>query len=417
MSEPNIFDSFPLQTKQSIIVDPKYLDTKFVPDELPHRAEQIKDLVELIGPALPGQPIQSISIYGPTGTGKTAVITYVGREFKRKVAAMGKCIPWVSINCFENTSEYSVIRKFCCELEQFNAEIVIPPVTGYSMPQMITTLGRNLENFRSPAILVLDEIDRLFLKKDDGNSVLYTVSELPVHVISITNDIDFEKRLDPRVISRLDYAHSRIFQSYNATDLTDILSKRAEHAFKPKSVDSGVIQYCAALVTQKGGDARVAINLLRFAAQEADRSEANKILRKHVEDAVNCMQADITAQTISYLNLQQSILLLAVMNTLPYENYGAPKTGTVYKTYETICMRNGLHPLTQRRMKDYLDTLVREKLILMQSKSFGRGGGRTSLIRLCVPQEEVIDGLKKKINEFPELEKIIERATELPRRF
>lgn len=43
MSEPNIFDSFPLPAKQSIIVYPKYLDTKFVPDELPHRTEQIRE--------------------------------------------------------------------------------------------------------------------------------------------------------------------------------------------------------------------------------------------------------------------------------------------------------------------------------------------------------------------------------------
>jgi len=406
MSEPNIFDNIHSSAKQSIIIDAKYLDTKFVPDELPHREEQIKDLVGLITPVLRDQPIQPITIFGPPGAGKTAAITCIGKEFKRKVAALGKRIPWANINCYGNTSEYSIIRRFCCELEQSNKNVVIPPETGYSITQMYTTLERNLENFKT-SVLVLDEIDQIFSKKRDGNSTLYRLSSMPIYIISITNDPSFREFLDPRVRSRNNFANSRIFPSYNAKELADILSKRAEHAFRPDSVDSGAMQYCAALAAQKGGDARIAIDLLRFAAQEADREDSSTISEKHVKHAMESLEVSIVAQAIDQLDITQSVLLLAVMDTQPYQNYGAAKTGDVYETYTNICWQNKERPLTQRMIVTHLNTLEKYHLISMRAKSFGRGGGRTSLIKLTIPNKTVIEGLESKIREYPELKDVI----------
>ena len=412
MSEPNIFDRIPSQAKQSIIIDAKYLDTKFVPDELPHRKEQINDLVGLIAPVLKGQTIQPITIYGPPGAGKTAAITCIGKEFKRKVAALGKQIPWANINCYGNTSEYSIIRRFCCELEQSNKNIVIPPETGYSITQVYATLERNLENFKSPAILVLDEIDQIFSKKRDGNSTLYRLSSMPIHIISITNEPSFREFLDPRTRSRNNFANSRIFPSYNAKELADILSKRAEHAFRPDSVDSGAMQYCAALAAQKGGDARIAIDLLRFAAQEADREDSSTILEKHVKCAMESLEVSMVAQAIDQLDITQSVLLLAIMDTQPYQNYGAARTGDVYETYANICWRNKERPLTQRMIVTHLNTLEKYHLISMRAKSFGRGGGRTSLIKLTIPNKTVIESLENKIRDYPELKDVIKPYVE-----
>jgi cell division control protein 6 len=410
MSEPNIFDKVPSPARQCIIVDAKYLDTRFVPDELPHREEQIKDLVGLITPVLKGQSIQPITVYGPPGTGKSAAITYIGREFERKVASTGKNIPWTNINCYENTSEYSIIRRFCSELEHLNKSAVVPPATGYSMPQMYVALEKNLGNFKT-AVLVLDEIDQIFSKKMDGNSVLYRLSGLPVHVIAITNDPSWKEFLEPRVKSRINFSNSRIFQSYNAKELADILSQRADHAFRPDSVDSGAMKYCAALAAQKGGDARIAIDLLRFAAQEADRNGANKILEAHVKSAVDCLEASMAAQAIDLLDMTQSVLLLAVMDAPPYQNYGAARTGDVYEVYKNICWQNKISPLTQRSVITHLNVLDRYHLISMHVKSFGRGGGRTSLIRPTIAHKTAIEGLENKIHEFPELRNIINRAT------
>ena len=416
MSEPNIFDKVPSPARQAIIVDAKYLDTRFVPDELPHRKEQINDLVGLITPVLKGQPIQPITVYGPPGSGKTAAITYIGREFKRKVASTGKTISWTSINCYENTSEYAIIRRLCSELEQLNKSAVIPPATGYSMPRLYLALEKNLENFKT-SVLVLDEIDQIFSRQMDGNSMLYRLSGLPVHLISITNDPSFKEFLDPRVKSRINFANSRIFQSYDAKELADILSKRAEHAFRPDSVDQNAIRYCAALAAQKGGDARMAIDLLRFAAQEADREEANEISEKLVKSAVDSLVASAAAQAIDQLDLTQAILFLAVMNTSPYLNYGAARTGDVFEVYANICLQNNLPHLTKRSINTQLNALDKYHLISMRIRSFGRGGGRTSLITPTIAHEAAIEGLENKIHEFPELRNVISRTTGRSDRF
>jgi hypothetical protein len=55
--------------------------------------------------------------------------------------------------------------------------------------------------------------------------------------------------------------------------------------------------------------------------------------------------------------------------------------------------------------------LDRYHLISMHIKSFGRGGGRTSLTKPTITFDTAIAGLKNKIHEFPELEKIINRTT------
>ncbi len=54
----------------------------YTPSELPHREEQINSLASVLVPALRGETPSNVLIYGKTGTGKTAVAKYVGKELE-----------------------------------------------------------------------------------------------------------------------------------------------------------------------------------------------------------------------------------------------------------------------------------------------------------------------------------------------
>ena len=66
----NIFEE--LGEKKSIFKCKKYLDHRFLPDYLPHRDDQIKSVAKYWIEALGNVTPPDVTIYGKTGTGKTA---------------------------------------------------------------------------------------------------------------------------------------------------------------------------------------------------------------------------------------------------------------------------------------------------------------------------------------------------------
>ena len=63
-----------VQKRKQLIKNKKILQTTYIPEELPHRKEQIDRIVSTISIALNGEKPSNIIVYGKTGTGKTAVL-------------------------------------------------------------------------------------------------------------------------------------------------------------------------------------------------------------------------------------------------------------------------------------------------------------------------------------------------------
>jgi cell division control protein 6 len=71
-----------LLTQGGIFQSRDVLRPTYTPSELPHRTEQINSLASVLVPALRGETPSNVLIYGKTGTGKTAVAKYVGKELE-----------------------------------------------------------------------------------------------------------------------------------------------------------------------------------------------------------------------------------------------------------------------------------------------------------------------------------------------
>ncbi len=362
----------------------------YIPDNLPHREKEIDKLAEILVAALEGNRPSNILIFGKTGTGKTAVVRYVGRELKRaeKVYAKRK-IEFIYLNCETVDTPYSILQNLGNHfIEEWDEKI---PFTGWPMDKVFSTAKERIDEWNGIVILVLDEIDKLVVKS--GDDILYQLllldSEMKnsnLSIIGISNELKFTDLLDPRVRSRLSQ-EKMVFSPYNAFQLQDILAERVQLAVKEGAVGEDVIGICAAIAAQEHGDARRAIDLLRISIEIAEREGAERVNERHVYMAKNKIEMDCIAEAIKTLPLHSKIVLLGVALNEEAGNKFLT-TGELYKIYMVLSKRVGVSPLTQRRISDLISDMDMLGLLNTQVKSFGRYG-RTKIVELALPMVEV----------------------------
>lgn len=379
------------------------LRPSYTPEELPHRHQQINQLATILVAALRGETPSNVFIYGKTGTGKTAVTRFVGKELQRTGQEKDRNVFFIYINCELVDTQYRVLTHIANHfIEDWNDRI---PFTGWPTDEVYDKLKKKIDEKDGTCIIVLDEIDKLVFKA--GDDVLYNLSRIneglaraKVSVIGISNDLKFTEFLDPRVKSSLG-EEEVIFPPYDAVQLQDILRQRAAVAFKEESLEDSVIPLCAALAAQEHGDARRALDLLRVAAELAEREGQKLISEKHVRKAQNKIELDRVTEVVRTLPTQSKLVLLS---TIIGEEQGIKglTTGEVYDTYRELCQEAHMDVLTQRRVTDLISEL--DMLGILQARVISKGRyGRTKEIQMSVP----IDETKGVLREDPVLEPIV----------
>lgn len=268
------------------------------------------------------------------------------------------------------------------------------PFTGLPTEQVYRKFFERIDGERQTVLLIIDEIDALVEKTGDG--ILYNLTRINqelksarVCVIGITNNLSFIDSLDPRVKSSLS-EEELVFPPYNAVQLKDILRERAEKAFSPEALDSGVIEKCAALAAQEHGDARRALDLLRVAGELAERSGSAKVGLQHVDSAEEKIDTDKFVEIIKTQPKQSQIVLYTILKLV--NGSKEVLTNDVLSAYQNNCAKHGLKPLTQRRVSDLIAELDLFGIISTKNVSRGRYG-RTRVITLSVG-----DAVREKIN-------------------
>ena len=384
--EDNVFQQY-LKGKQIFKRNREVLRPSYIPDELPHRQQQINQLASIMVTALRGERPSNVLIFGKTGTGKTASAKFLGNEIKKAETSLNK-VTFLYMNCEVVDTPYSVLQNIGNQfIQDFDQRI---PFTGWSTERVYNILREKLDEQERVVIIVLDEIDKLVYKS--GDDVLYHLSKINddlsqarVSLIGISNDLKFTEFLDPRVKSRLG-EEKMVFPPYNAEQLQDILMQRARLAFDEGSLDASVIPLCSALAAQEHGDARRALDLLRIAAETAERGNEDRVTEAHVFKAKNRIELDCVTEAVKTLPTQSKLVLLSIIVN-EEKNNGRLTTGDVYGTYRDMCKLVGLTSLTQRRITDLISELDMLGIIHARVKSFGRGG-RTKEIETAVPIEE-----------------------------
>ena len=390
--EESIFQPY-IATRPIFKMDRDILRPSFVPDRLPHREDQVDQLAQILATALRGERPSNVLIFGKTGTGKTAVVKYIENELKKLDG--GRTVHYVYMNCEIVDTPYGVLQNVANRFVENLSQRI--PFTGLSTDRVYQMLVEKLDEEKRIVILVLDEIDKIVTK--NGDDLLYQLLKInddltkaKVSLIGISNDLKFTEWLDPRVKSRLS-DEKMVFPPYNAGELFDILRERTLKAFDNGVAKDSVLSLISALAAAEHGDARRALDLLRVAAELAERAAEDHITEEHVQRAKNKIELDTVVEAIKSLPTQSKLVLLAIISN---GEAGADRmtTGDVYGTYKDLCRRTGMPALTQRRVTDLISELDMLGLVHARVKSYGRGG-RTKEVQSAVPFLEIKKVLEK----------------------
>lgn len=365
------------------------LTDRYIPDSIPHRDTQIKQIASILAPALRGEKVSNLFLFGTVGTGKSVCAKAVATEIEKR----GNSVKILYVNCKMKSvsdTEYRLLAEFA---RMMGKDV---PYTGLPTDKVYSMFFEAVDSQKKNIILILDEIDALVRKIGDG--LLYNLTRVnqdlensKLSILGISNDTSFIEAIDPRVKSSLS-EEEIVFPPYNANQLKDILVERSFIAFSKEALKTGVIPKCAALAAQEHGDARRAIDLLRMAGEIAEREKSKFVSTSHIDKAEEKLDNDRITEIVRS-QPKQSLAVLSSIIKLSEEGNKNIQTGDVFCVYEKLCSKRGLKILTQRRVSDLIAELDMLGVINTRVISKGRYG-RTREIRMILGKS-IIDRIKK----------------------
>jgi cell division control protein 6 len=342
-----------------IFVNKELLEISHLPEEgrIVGRDEEIASLANAVNPAIFGQSPSNVLIYGKTGTGKSLCAKYVSSRLIDTAAEEGVTATSTYVDCAQDTTETQSVQTIASTLNRPELTGVSIPDKGISTATYYKRLWTILEREYDVALIILDEIDKL--ENDDILMQLSRAGEAgkidscKIGVIGISNKIKYKERMDERVKSSL-CEREFVFPPYDADQLNQIMHARSD-AFRDGILDEGVIPHAAALAAREHGDARKAIDILRYAGEIAQAREAATVREEFVTQARERAETDRFRELIRG-STPHSRYVLQALTALSLETDGEKgfRTTRIYELYEHICDSEGSEPLSLRRVRDLL---------------------------------------------------------------
>ncbi|MEM4662714.1 MAG: AAA family ATPase [Candidatus Diapherotrites archaeon] len=360
-----------------ILKDERFLYPDYIPERLPFRDFQINEIVDALKPVLRGAKPHNLFLFGPTGTGKTVTARFVLKELE----SYSSKAKGIYVNCFEFHTRNAVLNKLC-----ISAGNPVPR-RGLAADELYSEFIQTIKTKKIIPIVVFDEADRL-IKEKTSSQLLYDLLRVdeqhgPLHIgiILISNFPDVLSLLDQRVYSSLS-AKSVEFQRYTPEQLKQILEDRAKNAFFENALEKDVINLAAAYGAKCNGDARVAIEVLLFAARLAEKENAKQVTITHLKRAFENIKPRALQKAAPFLDEHEKKILKIVCEKGPIFS------GELYKLY-TLEVSD---PQTERNFRDKVNRLAELKLLNVKEIKEGIRG-KTRQISLAQPKEAVLKQL------------------------
>ena len=295
------------------------------------------------------------------------------------------------------------------------------------------------DNKRKPLVILMDEFDQIATKKQN---VMYNFFNWPTYstskliVIAVANTMDLpERMLTNKIASRLGLRRIQ-FRGYTFQQLGDIITHRLEMITKNNRrkvvITSDAIGFASRKVASVSGDARRALTICRRAVEIAEKeylenkkgeddSEPYQVLISHISTAINETVNSPLSKYIASLPFASKLVLASLLrrsrrtglaeNSLGdiidemrnsfamathSEEQGSDELNMQDVLYsdKTFTATNETAPILNLRIhffKQIVTSLVEAGIIIQQNSP----GERSRLVKLDVPEEEVVSVFKK----------------------
>lgn len=333
-----------------IIENPAVLQPRFVPKDVPHRDSEVNALTSVLRLVLANREAPPCLVTGTTGVGKTSISRYVLRKLKDE----GGNVETAYVNCW---SHYNPADALYAILQDVGV--------GADLHRQSTAQSVALERLRAysdPVVIILDEVDQL-----DDKGLLYDLYESSqVSQILITqSEESLFAPIDSRLQSRLTGAKRIEFERYTLTELADILQARVDAGLASPAIGRTEIEMIADLAA---GDARLGIEILRVAAQNAEQEGRHKIGTDDIRDSESHARQEIKRRNLDSLRPIQRTLYTVVHKLTAESEEDFVRPDSLYREYRAQVS----DPKTDRTVRRHLRKLGHYNLIEIEGTSRDR---------------------------------------------
>lgn len=384
--------------KESVFKDQSKLSPDHVPEELVHRDEEFRELVQLFKPVLENKASQRVLVSGSVGVGKTALTSRFGEVLEEEAKKRDMNLTYAHVNCRKQGTPQMVLHKLA---SYFPLSV---PKRGFAPQEIMNHIIDHLEKKDTYLTITLDELD--YFVRQNGPDLLYSLSrsaeeseaENRVSIIATSFSPDFLDLLDEA--TRSTFMHNLIeMDEYNSQQLYDILEQRVEKAFKPDTVQEDTLDLISNIASRRG-DARFALELLWYSGRVANKSEKEKVSPNHARRAKSETNPEIRKDVLQDLKKHELLCLLALSRKLKISDKAFALTGDIEESYKIVCEEQEEEPRKHVQFLSYIDKL--ENLGIIDTEE-SRGGHRGQSQKISISdappdlmEEEIEQILNKK---------------------